>query len=96
MQFIIIGIDKETIRRAKTRLTVIRMNSQWEQIKEALRQMEKSMQDFIECAAEVFASIGNDDNDSPEERSTKKFRFFKVHLRKILPHRLPWYTSGFI
>lgn len=96
MQFIIIGIDTETIRRAKTRLTVIRMNSQLEQIKDAILQMAKSMQGFIEYAAEVFGLIGNDENDSPEERSTKKFCFLKVHHRKILPNRLPWYTSGFI
>lgn len=96
MQFIIIGIDTETIRRAKTRLTVIRMNSQLEQIKDAILQLAKSMQGFIEYAAEVFGLIGNDENDSPEERSTKKFRFFKVHLRQILRHLLPWYTSGFI
>lgn len=96
MQFIIIGIDTETIRRAKTRLTVIRMNSQLEQIKDAILQLAKSMQGFIEYAAEVFGLIGNDENESPEERSTKNFCFLKVHLRQILPHRLPWYTSGFI
>lgn len=90
MQFIIICIDTETITRVYSQLDM-----QWDQIKEALLQMEKSLQDFIECAAEVFASIGNAENDSPEERSTKKFCFLKVHLRQILPHRLPWYTSGF-
>ena len=91
MLVIIICIDTETITRVYSQLDM-----QWDQIKEALRQMEKSLQDFTECAAEVFASIGNDENDSPEERSTKKFCFLKVHLRQILPHRLPWYTSGFI
>ena len=91
MQFIIIGIDTETITRVYSQLDM-----QWEQIEEALRQMEKSMQDFIEYDDEVFASVVDDENESQEERSTKKFRFFKVHLRKILPHRLPWYTSGFI
>ena len=96
MQYIIIGIDTETIRRAKTRLTVIRMNSQLEQIKDAILQLAKSMQGFIEYAAEVFGLIGNDEDDSPEERSTQKFCFLKVHLRRILRHLLPWYTSGFI
>lgn len=96
MQFIIICIDTETIRRAKTRLTVIRMNSQLEQIKDAILQLAKSMQGFIEYDAEVFGLIGNDEDDSPEERSTKKFCFLKVHLRQIRTHRLPWYTSGFI
>lgn len=90
MQFIIICIDTETITRVYSLLDM-----QWDQIKEALLQMEKSLQDFIECAADVFSSISNDENDSPEERSTKKFCFFKVHLRQILPHRLTWYTSGF-
>ena len=91
MQFIIICIDTETITRVYSQLDM-----QWEQIEDALRQMEKSMQGFIEYAAEVFASVVNDEDDSPEERSTKKFCFLKVHHRKILPHRLPWYTSGFI
>lgn len=96
MQFIIIGIDTETIRRAKTRLTVIRMNSQLEQLKEAMRQTAKSIQGFFEYLADAFSFIGNDVDDSPEERSTKKLRFFKVHPRQIRPHRLTWYTSGFI
>lgn len=99
MQFIIIGINTETIRRAKTRLDVIRMNSQLEQLKEAMRQLEKSMQGFFEYIADVVSLIGNDEedeDDSPEERSTKKFCFLKVHLRRILRHLLPWYTSGFI
>lgn len=99
MQFIIIGIDTETIRRAKTRLTVIRMNSQLEQLKEAMRQTAKSIQGFFEYLADVVSLIDTeekDEDDSPEERSTPKFCFFKVHLRQILPHRLPWYTSGFI
>lgn len=91
MQFIIICIDTETITRVYSQLDM-----QWEQIEEALRQMEKSMQDFIEYAAEVFASVVDDENESQEERSTKKFCFLKVHLRQILPNRLPWYTSGFI
>ena len=90
MLVIIICVDTETIKKVNAQLDM-----QWEQINEALRQMEKSLPDFIECAAEVFASIDNDENDSPEERSTKKFCFLKVHLRQIRTHRLPWYTSGF-
>ena len=91
MLVIIICVDTETIERANAQLDM-----QWKQIKEALRQMEKSMQGFFEYLADAFSFIGNDVDDSPEERSTKKFCFLKVHLRQILPHRLPWYTSGFI
>lgn len=91
MLVIIICVDTETIERANAQLDM-----QWKQIKEALRQMEKSMQGFFEYLADAFSFIGNDVDDSPEERSTKKLRFFKVHPRQIRPHRLPWYTSGFI
>ena len=90
MLVIIICVDTETIKKVNAQLDM-----QWEQIKEALRQMEKSMQGFIEYAAEVFASVVNDENESPEERSTQKLRFFKVHPRQVRIHRLPWYTSGF-
>lgn len=99
MQFIIIGIDTETIRRAKTRLTVIRMNSQLGSLRKQCDRRRRVYKVFFEYLADAVSLIDTkekDEDDSPEERSTKKFCFLKVHLRQILPHRLPWYTSGFI
>lgn len=93
MQFIIIGIDTETIRRAKTRLTLKRVISQ---IADEIPRLAEEILGFLNWYASDLASNGNDEEDSPEERSTKKFRFLKVHLRRILRHLLPWYTSGFI
>lgn len=93
MQFIIIGIDTVTIRRAKTRLTLKRVISQ---IADEIPHLAEKILGFLDWYASDFASNGNDEDDSPEERSTKKFCFLKVHLRRILRHRLPWYTSGFI
>lgn len=93
MQFIIIGIDTVTIRRAKTRLTLKRVISQ---IADEIPRLDEKTLGFLDWYASDFASNGNDEDDSPEERSTKKFCFLKVHLRRILRHLLPWYTSGFI
>ena len=93
MQFIIIGIDTETIRREKTRLTLKRVISQ---IADEIPRLAEKILGFLDWYASDFASNGNDEDDSPEERSTKKFCFFKVHLRQIRTHQLPWYTSGFI
>lgn len=93
MQFIIIGIDTETIRRAKTRLTLKRVASQ---IADEIPRLVEKILGFLDWYVSNFASVVNDEDDSPEERSTKKFCFLKVHLRRILRHLLPWYTSGFI
>ena len=93
MQFIIIGIDTETIRRAKTRLTLKRVISQ---IADEIPRLTEKILGCLDWYESDFASNGNDEDDSPEERSTKKFCFLKVHLRRILRHLLPWYTSGFI
>lgn len=90
MLVIIICVDTETRKKVHSQLEM-----QWDQITEALRQMEKSMQDFSECLADVFSLVGKDEDESPEERSTQKFCFLKVHPRQIRTHRLPWYTSGF-
>lgn len=93
MQFIIIGIDTGTIRRAKLRLALKRVTSQI--VDEIPRLVEKIL-GFIDWYASELASNGNDEDDSPEdETKPKPLDFSRSTPGRFLWPMIPWYTSGF-